>query len=206
MLPQEVCGWIFCAAACSCLCFCFRPPRCHHLHYFRRLVCGFGECWAGLWQWRIPQTSKHHLDMVPSSTCLLLIQIYGLSVWLARLWQLYIHSAHCNTICAAKLLFTLHWNVSENIHKPQLTRIHTDCTIADNKEVCLNLKKGVPFFSWLNSSWNKSYGVMLRNLGRKRGREIFSHEGGSVRHKEEQETHAKHLIIVPCFKYHSNAW
>lgn len=38
------------------------------------------------------------------------------------------HHLHCNAICTAKLLFTWHWNVSQNIHKPPPTRIRTDYT------------------------------------------------------------------------------
>lgn len=109
-----------------------------------------------------------------------------------------------NTIYAANVLFTWHWNVTQNIDKPLLTRIHMEHTPANNKGVRSHLKGGgVPILCWLKSLLNKRCGVALRNF---KLEDCVSHEGGSERHKEEQETHAKRLIIVPCFKYHSNAW
>lgn len=151
------------------------------------------------------RTSPGHGTVISLSAAHTCLQFN--SVWLsARIWQLHVNAPHCNDICAAELVFTWHWNVSQNIHKPLLTCIHMGYTPANNKDVCLNLKEGA-FLSWLNSSRNKSYGVVLRNvkLEKERGRYFHTREGGK-RHKEEQETHVKHLIIVPCFKYHSNAW
>lgn len=90
--------------------------------------------------------------------------------------------------------------------KTCISHIYTGYTPVNNKEVCFGPKEGG--FLSSNSSRNKSYGVVLRNskLEKERGRYFHTRDGGNKRHREEQETHAKHLIIVPCFKYHSNAW
>ncbi len=101
------------------------------------------------------------------------------SVWQpARLWQLHVNSPHCDAICAAKLLFTWHWNVSQSIHKPLLTHIHIGYAPANNKDVCLNLKEGA-FLSWFDSSRNKSFGVVLRNVKLEWGRYFHTREGVS---------------------------
>lgn len=75
-------------------------------------------------------------------------------------------------------------------------------TCEQQRNVFFSPKEGG--FLCSNSSPNKSCGVTLRNS--ERGRYFLMRDEESKRHKEEQETHAKQLIIVPCFKYHSNAW
>lgn len=105
----------------------FRPPRCYHLHCYRRLVCGLGGGWAGLRHQRIPKTSEHHLDTVSSSACLLHTHICNLmlSGCQQESDNYMLNSARRNAICTAKLLFTWHWNVSKTMHKPHICGLNT---------------------------------------------------------------------------------
>lgn len=57
-----------------------------------------------------------------------------------------------NTIYAANVLFTWHWNVTQNIDKPLLTRIHMEHTPANNKGVRSHLKGGGGFLSSAGSN------------------------------------------------------
>lgn len=62
------------------MCFCVRSPRCHHLERYRKLVRGFGECWACVQYCRGAQTPGRHLDMVQPSACFLIIHTYCLAI------------------------------------------------------------------------------------------------------------------------------
>lgn len=62
------------------VCFCVRPPRCHRLERYRKLVRGFGECWDRVQYCRGAQTPGCHLDMVQPLACFLIMHTYCLAI------------------------------------------------------------------------------------------------------------------------------
>lgn len=174
----------------TCVCFCVRPATRHHLCCHRRLVRGPGERRAGVWDGRIPWTQGHHLDMVRISS-------HSLSPL----------SSSQQCCCAATSLFTCRWNVPQNIHKPPPTRTYRGYTPADNKDVCWDVKEGVSLCFAQFTGQRKASVSRCATLSeeKREGGDAFTRGRESQRHEEEPETHAKHLIIEPCFKYHYNA-
>lgn len=62
------------------MCFCVRPPRCHRLERYRKLVRGFGECWARVQYCRGAQTPGRYLDTVQPLACFLIIHTYCFAI------------------------------------------------------------------------------------------------------------------------------
>ena len=108
---------------------CIRSPRCLHFRLSRTLACGSGGSWAHVWSRGIPQTSEHHLDMVPSSCFLLLSQTNTLALsGCQQACDNYMFINLTVILCVAKLFLTWHRNVTQNRNKLPPACTHTQAT------------------------------------------------------------------------------